>query len=108
MMRTVFHVRKGDVVQVISGKEKSKTGKILRVNQKKNAVVIEKINIVKCHKKASGKNPGGIIEQEAPLHASKVLLYCGKCGHGVRTRKEVLESGKKVRFCKQCNTQLDK
>lgn len=108
MLRTVFHVKKGDVVQVISGKEKSKTGKILRVDQKKCAVVIEKLNIVKRHTKASGKQPGGIIEQEAPLHASKVLLYCEKCGRGVKTVRRVLESGKKVRFCRRCNSQLDK
>lgn len=108
MQPTVFHVRKKDVVQVMSGKEKGKTGKILRVSQKHGRVVIEKLNLVKRHSKPTGKDAGGIVEKEAPLYASNVLLFCDKCGRGVRTVRKALENGKKVRFCTKCKTQLDK
>src|SRR4051812_20855572 len=108
MLRTIFHLRKKDVVQVMVGKEKGKTGKILRVIHKKGRVVVEKLNMVKRHTKPTGKAPGGIIEKEGALVASNVLLYCEKCGRGVRTMRKTLESGKKVRVCKKCTTQLDK
>lgn len=106
--QTVGHVKKKDLVQVMSGKEKGKTGKVLRVLHKTNRVVVEKLNMVKRHTKATGKAPGGIVEKEGALAAAKVLLYCEKCGRGVRTRKKVLESGKKVRECVKCSGQLDK
>ena len=108
MIRTVFHLKKKDLVQVMVGKEKGKTGKILRVIQKKGRVVVEKLNLVKRHTKATGQNAGGIVEKEAPFFAANILLYCEKCGRGVRTMRKVLESGKKVRVCKKCKTQLDK
>ena len=107
-MRTVLHVRKKDVVQVRSGKEKGKTGKILRVIHKSGRVVVEKLNIVKRHSKPTGKDAGGIVEKEAPFYASTVLLYCEKCSRGVRTGTKVLENGKKVRVCRKCSAQLDK
>jgi len=108
MLQTVHHLKKKDLVQVMVGREKGKTGKILRVLQKKNKVIIEKINMVKRHSKATQKGPGGIIEKEAPLFAPNILLYCEKCGKGVRTGRKVLDAGKKVRFCRKCKTQLDK
>lgn len=107
-MVTVEHVKKKDLVQVMVGREKGKTGKILRVIHKKGKVVIEKLNIVKRHTKPTGKAPGGIVEKEGPIYACNVLLYCEKCGRGVRTMRKVLETGKKVRVCKKCDTQLDK
>ncbi len=104
-----FHVHKNDLVQVISGKEKGKTGKILRVFPKKNRVVIEKINFVKRHSRPSGKTrQGGIIEKEAPIHISNILLLCPKCNQGVRTGKRVLENGKKALVCKKCGEQIEK
>lgn len=107
-MRAVFHVKKKDLVQVMSGKERGKTGKILRVNNKTGRLVIEKINMVKRHTKATGKEPGGIIEKEGAIAASIVLLFCDKCAKGVRTVQKQLESGRKVRVCRKCSTQLDK
>ncbi len=92
----------------MSGKEKGKTGKILRVIQKKNRVVVEKLNLVKRHTKPTGQNTGGILEKESPIHAANLLLFCDKCGRGRRHGSKVLESGKKVRVCRKCNTQLDK
>lgn len=108
MLQTVHHIKKKDVVQVMSGKEKGKTGKVLRVLQKKGSVVIEKLNIHKKHKKPTGQTPGGIMEAEGPINASAVLLYCDKCAKGVRTHKKVLETGKKIRVCTKCDTALDK
>lgn len=108
MFSEITHVRKNDIVQVKIGRDRGKTGKVMRVNQKTGKVVIEKINILKRHTKPTGKAPGGIIEKEGPIAASNVLLYCDKCGKGVRTVRKVLESGKKPRACKKCGTQLDK
>lgn len=106
-MLEVTHVKKKDLVQVISGKEKGKTGKILRVNHKQNRVVIEKLNLIKRHTRPSGKAPGGIIEREAPIAASNVLLFCEKCGKGRRTLTKKGEKGN-FRVCRKCKTQLDK
>lgn len=104
----VTHIKKKDLVQVMSGKEKGKTGKVLRINQKRGRVFVEKLNMIKRHKKSNGQVAGGIVEQEGGLAASILLLYCDKCGRGVRTQRRTLESGKKARFCRKCNTQLDK
>src|SRR6476646_3736901 len=108
MPHSVFHVKKNDLVQVIAGSEKGKTGKILRVLHKKGKVLVEKVNLVKRHKKATGKEAGGIVEMEAPIAASNVLLYAESVGRGVRTQTKVLDGGKKVRFNQKHNVQLDK
>lgn len=108
MLRTIKHVKKNDIVKVLSGKDKGKTGKILRIINKTGKVVVEKVNVVKRHRKATGKQPGGIIEMEAPIHASNVLLYADSLGKGVRTSTKVLDGGKKVRFNRKNNLQLDK
>lgn len=104
----VSHIKRKDLVQVMVGKEKGKTGKILRVNHKTGRVTIEKLNLLKRHSKPTGKSAGGIVEKEGAIYASSVLLYCEKCTRGVRTKKKVLESGKKVRICAKCSTELDK
>jgi large subunit ribosomal protein L24 len=106
--RTVKHVKKNDVVQVMVGRDKGKTGKILRINNKTGKVVVEKVNMIKRHKKATGTTPGGILEMEAPIHASNVLLYSDKLGKGLRTQVKVVDGGKKVRFNAKNNLQLDK
>lgn len=104
----VSHVRRNDIVQVISGKDRGKTGKVLRVIHKFGRVVVEKVNMIKRHKKPNGKEPGGIIEKEGAIHASKVLLYSDSAGKGVRTGKTILDGGKKVRINRKLNLQLDK
>lgn len=106
-MIEVTHVRKKDLVQIISGREKGKTGKILRVIHKRNRVVVEKLNLIKRHTRSTGKAPGGIIEKEGPIAASNVLLFCEKCGKGRRTVSKRGEKGR-VRVCRKCETQLDK
>jgi len=108
MRQTVSHVKKNDIVKIIAGSEKGKTGKVLRVNHKTNKAVVEKINLVKRHRKATGKDAGGIVEMEAPIAASNVLLYADSLGRGVRTQTKILDNGKKVRFSQKHNLQLDK
>jgi large subunit ribosomal protein L24 len=105
-------IRKNDQVQVIAGREKGKTGKVLRVLPKTGRVVVEKVNMVKRHVKPTQKNPqGGVLEKETSLHFSNVQLMCPKCNRGVRHGIKVVEktAGKKgavkhtkVRVCKRC------
>ena len=79
MLGKKLHVKKGDTVMVIAGKDKSKTGKLLSVVAKKDGVLVEGVNMVKRHTRARGNQPGGILEKEAPVHVSNVMPYCGKC-----------------------------
>ncbi|MEN6620333.1 MAG: 50S ribosomal protein L24 [Smithella sp.] len=96
-------LKKGDVVKVLSGKDKGKTGKILKTIPEKSKVVVEKVNIIKKHKRPDQQSRGGIVEKEGPLNVSKVALFCNKCNAGIRVRNKVLEDGKKVRICGKCN-----
>ena len=117
-------IRKNDQVQVMSGKEKGKTGKVMKVDRKTGRVTIEKVNMVKRHMKASQKNPqGGILEKELPLHYSNILLMCPKCNRGVRHGQKLVEASAKtkkgaakasakttqtkVRICKRCGESLE-
>ncbi len=100
-------VKKGDMVKVIAGREKGKTGKILKTVVDKDRVVVEKINLVKRHRKPDAKGKGGIVEKEAPLHISNVMYLCSKCDAGVRVGYRVLDDGKKVRVCNKCKEILD-
>ena len=104
-----FHVRKDDLVQVIAGKEKGKSGKVLKVLPDKNRVVVEKVNFIKRHSRPTGKTrQGGIIQKEAPIHISNVLLLCSKCNRGVRMGKRILEDGKKALVCKKCGELVER
>jgi len=107
-MQKVMHVKKNDLVMVIAGKEKGKTGKILKIISKKNRVVVEKVNFIKRHQRPTGQiRQGGIIEKEGPIQVSSVMIMCSKCNRPVRIGKRVLEDGKKVRVCKKCGEDLD-
>ncbi|ABB30879.1 50S ribosomal protein L24 [Geobacter hydrogenophilus] len=108
MLDKKFHVKKGDTVSVIAGKDKSKTGKVIRILPKKDGVLVEGLNMVKRHMRARGNEPGGIVEKENPLHVSNVMLYCDKCKKPVRSKMNVLEDGKKVRVCIKCGDSFDK
>lgn len=107
MQTKKYHVAKGDTVMVIAGKEKSKTGKVMQILGKKDAVIVEGLNMVKRHVRARGNEPGGITEKEAALHVSNVQLYCTKCSKPVRTRIKVLENGEKQRTCTKCSISLE-
>lgn len=104
-----YHIRKDDLIQVITGKEMGKTGKVIRVLKNKDRVLVERLNMVKRHVRPSQQNPqGGIIEKEAPIHVSNVMVFCPKCARGIRIGKMVLKDGKKVRICKNCGEMIDK
>lgn len=107
-MEKACHVKKNDLVMVTTGKDKGKTGKVLRINYKKDRLIVEKVNMVKKHVKPSQKAKGGIMEMESSIHVSNVMIYCEKCTKPVRTGKKVLENGKKVRFCRKCDEVIDK
>jgi large subunit ribosomal protein L24 len=100
---SLSRLKKGDEVKVLAGKDKGKTGKILKTIPEKSRIVVEKINIIKRHKKPDQQTRGGVVEKEGPLHVSKVALFCKKCNAGVRVRNKVLEDGKKVRICSKCS-----
>ena len=104
-----LHVKKGDTVKVLSGKDKCKEGTIIQASPKTGKVVIENINKVKRHTKPSQANPqGGIIVKEAPMSSSKVMLVCPACKKATRIKKTELASGKFVRACKKCGEVVDK
>ena len=108
MIRESIQIKKDDKVKVIAGKDKGKVGKVLMVNRKKKRLLVENINIVKRHTKPSAQNrQGGILESEAPIDWSNVLLMCNKCIEPVRVKKKTLDDGKKVRICKKCNEMID-
>ena len=102
-------IRKNDQVMIVKGKEQGKTGRVIRVIPDKGHVLIEKLNLVKRHTKPSAKyKQGGIIEKEAPLAISNVMLLCDKCKGPVRVGRKVLEDGKRVRLCKKCGEVFEK
>ena len=104
-----MHVKKGDTVKILSGKDKGKTGEILRSIPQRQRVDVEKCNMVKKAMRPTQQNPqGGITTVEAPLHVSNVMLVCPNCKEATRTSKRVNEQGKKVRVCKKCGKDIDK
>jgi large subunit ribosomal protein L24 len=103
MATNKMHVRKSDTVMVISGKDKGKTGEVLSVMPKTGKIIVQGINVVTKHQKPNRANmQGGIIQKEAPLYSSKVMLYCNKCKTVTRISHKLLEDGTKVRVCKKC------
>ncbi|MDD6309168.1 MAG: 50S ribosomal protein L24 [Clostridia bacterium] len=99
-----MHIKKDDMVKVISGVDKNKTGKVLDVFPSAGKVVVEGIGIVSKHSKPRKQGEtGGIIKKEAAIDASKVMHICSKCNKPTRIGRKVLEDGKKVRVCKHCN-----
>ena len=104
MAVTKLHVKKDDLVMIVAGKDKGKSGKVLRVMPDKGRVLVENLNLIKRHTRPSRtNNEGGIIEKEAPIALSNVQLLCQGCNKPARTGFRVLEDGSKVRFCKKCN-----
>jgi large subunit ribosomal protein L24 len=103
-----MHVRKGDTVVVITGKDKGKRGRVLRILSATGRVVVERIAMVKRHTKPTQRNPrGGILEKEGTLEASNVALWCGKCGAGRRCRADIKEGQKKRRVCVKCGSAIE-
>jgi large subunit ribosomal protein L24 len=109
MNKIKMHVKKGDTVEIISGKDKGKKGKVLTALPKKGRVIVEGVNMLTKHVKPTRQmQQGGIIHREGPIHVSNVLLYCPKCKAGKRAGRKILKDGTKVRYCKSCGETLDK
>lgn len=99
----MFKIRCGDIVSVIAGKDKGKTGKVLRVLPTQNRCLVERINLIKKHMRRSRQEQQpGIIEKENPIHISNLMLFCNKCHRPTRVGFSVLQDGSKVRVCKKC------
>jgi large subunit ribosomal protein L24 len=108
MHRYKCNIKKDDKVKVITGKDSGKIGKVIKIDRKKQRILVENINIVKRHTRPSAQNrQGGIVESEAPIHWSNVMLMCTKCVTPVRIKMQQLDDGKKVRVCRKCNEQID-
>jgi len=103
-----MHVRKGDKVLVLSGKDKGKKGKVIAAIPSEGKVVVEGVNIVKKHAKASQRVQAGIHEQEAALNSAKVMVVCPNCQKATRIAKSVMKDGSRARVCKKCGESLDK
>ncbi len=101
-------IKRNDTVLVIAGRERGKRGKIARILPKENRAVVEGMNMVKRHARPRGLGqPGGIIEKEAPLHLSNLMLVCTKCDRPVRVGFTRLDDGSKVRVCRKCSEVIE-
>lgn len=101
-------IKKNDTVKVIAGKEKGKIGRVIAVYPSKESLLIEKVNIIKKHLKPNRQyTQGGIIEKEAPLHMSNVMLVCPKCNKPTRIGNSILQDGRKLRTCSKCREVID-
>lgn len=99
-----YHIKKNDIVMVIGGKEKGKTGKVLKILPKKDRAVVEKVNFIKRHMRPGPHSrQGGIVEKENPINISNLMVVCGKCTDPTRVGRRVLEDGSRVRYCKKCD-----
>ncbi len=101
-------VRKNDTVIIIAGKDKGKKGKVRRAIPEEHRVLVEGLNMIKRHSRASrAARQAGIIDLEAPIHISNVMLLCEKCGKPTRVGFRFLTDGKKMRICKSCQEVID-
>ncbi len=110
MSRLATSIRRNDNVVVVTGKDRGKRGRVLKVFPDKNRVIVEGVNMIKRHTRPNpGKNvQGGIVEREASLHASNVQLVCPECGAQTRIGRKILGDGRKVRICRKCEGVVDK
>lgn len=104
-------IKKGDTVEVIAGKDLGDRGQVLQIINKDNRVVVEKVNVLKRHEKArqvgTRQIPAQIVEFNAPINLSNVMLVCPSCDKRVRVGFRIKEDGSKVRHCKKCNADID-
>ena len=109
-MRAAHHVRKNDTVFVLAGKDRGKKARVLRIVNKRGAAIVEGVALVKRHTKPSPQKnvKGGIVEKEAPIDVSNLMVVCGECGKPARIGHRRLEDGRKVRVCRRCQATVDK
>ena len=102
-----MNIRKDDKVIVLSGKDKGKEGKVLSADPKGGKVIVEGVNVASKHYRPRKQGEeGGIIKQETPIYASKVMRVCPKCGKATRCAHKILDDGSKVRVCKKCGAEI--
>ena len=100
-------LKKNDTVMVIAGRERGKTGKVVRVFADRDRVIVERINMIKRHQKPQGTNPGGIVEKEAPIHVSNVMIVCPKTNKPTRIGRRRLDNGTSVRVSRRSGRDID-
>src|SRR2546423_1883318 len=102
------HVKKNDTVVVLSGKDRGKQGKVLRVNPSKGTAIVERVNMMKKHSKANPQRntKGGILERETGIRISNLQVICPSCGQATRTGTHRTEAGGSARYCKKCETEM--
>ncbi len=105
-----LHVRKGDQVKVLAGKDRGKTGKVLRVLPERGRAVVEGVAFIKRHTRPNPQRnvKGGIVERESPVHLSNLMVVCGECNKPVRVAHRLLEDGQRIRVCRKCGGSLDR
>lgn len=104
-----MHILREDTVLILTGKDRGKKGRVIRLFPKMEKALVEKINMVKHHTRPNQQLPqGGIMEKESPIHISNLKVICTKCGKATRVAHKILASGQKVRMCKKCREILDK
>ena len=110
MSRLATPIRKNDNVLVVTGKDRGKRGRVLRVDPEKNRLIVEGVNIIKRHTKPNPQKnvKGGVVEREASVNASNVQLVCPECGKQTRIGRKILGDGRKVRICRKCEGVVDK
>jgi large subunit ribosomal protein L24 len=110
MSRLATPIRKNDNVVVVTGKDRGKRGRVLKVLPEKNRLVVEGVNFIKRHTRPNPQRQikGGVVEREASLHASNVQLVCPECGKPTRVGRKILGDGRKVRICRKCEGVVDK
>ncbi len=101
------HLRVNDKVEIIAGKDKGRVGKILKIYAKTNKALVENANMMKKHLKPTPNQAGQILEKEAPIHISNLMLVCPHCTKTVRVGSNVLDDGNKARVCKQCKEAIE-
>ena len=108
--RMKIRLRKNDIVEVISGRDTGKRGKVLVVLPEKGRVIVQGVNFIKRHTRPNPQRniKGGIAEREAPIHVSNLMVVCGECGKRTRIGSSRLEDGRKVRICRKCKGALDR
>ena len=106
--QSTLFVRKNDTVVILSGEDKQKQGKVLKVFPKEGRIIVEGVNFVKRHSRPTQKNPkGGIVEKEGAINASNVMVVCTKCGQQTRVGSKILNDGSRIRLCKKCGEMIE-
>jgi large subunit ribosomal protein L24 len=110
MSKLATPIRRNDNVVVITGKDRGKRGRVLKVDAAKNRLIVEGVNFIKRHTKPNPQRQikGGVVEREASLHASNVQIVCPECGKPTRLGRKILGDGRKVRICRKCEGVVDK